>query len=499
VSAPSADQAVLGALRRELVLELARREFWEYCRCRLPALYHEGRPWLRDLCVRIQAFWEGSDKSFLVVNLPPRHCKSLTGQLLTEWVFGRDPTNRVMTCSYNERLATVFAKRVRDAIQTPTGESERIQFADVFPGVSVSKGDAAADMWRIEGSPVTSYLATSPGGTATGMGCNLMFVDDLVKNDAEALNDAALDAQADWFFHTMLSRLEGDWKVVVIMQRWSTRDIAGRVLESFDCEHVEYPAYTVKDGVREFLCPEILDEASYEKKTRRMASFISDAIYLQHPVDVSGRLYRGFNTYRRGEVVPTAGERVYAVTDTADRGTDFLCSLVYVMRDDVAFVLDCYMSDAPMEVTEDAVARMFERWGVTVAFTEANNGGRLFARNVRRRMGTNRCVFSDRVQTRNKEARILESSGWVQNYVWFPEGWERDWPEFSAQVLGYNAKGRNAHDDAVDDLANLYDMATRSAPVEQHDYPTSRWPEAAWGADADADGPQHPGSEAYYW
>lgn len=456
---------------RALQIELAHRSFWHYCKLRVPKMYKGDRLWLKDMCDRVQCFWEKSDRQFLVINLPPRHCKSLTGQLFTEWVFGRHPLNQVITCSYNERLATLFAKKVRNAIQTPAGMSKRIEFGDVFPGVGVSKGDAAADMWSIQGSPVPSYLATSPGGTAVGIGCNLMIVDDLIKNDAEALSESNLEAQADWFFNTMMTRLEGnDWKVVVIMQRWSTKDIAGRVLEAFDCEHVDYQAFKEVEGKRVFLCPEILDEKSYLKKVSRMSPSIAEAVYQQNPVDVQGRLYRDFHEYDPKEVRPKPGEYVYAVTDTADRGTDFLVSYVYVERDGDAFILDAFISDSPMEVTEVEVASMFDKWGVKVAFTEANNGGRLFARNVRRKMKNKTCIFLDKMQTTNKEARIIESSGWVQNYVWFPAGWRTMWPTLYMQIMDYNLKGKNLHDDAVDNLANLFDMCTRQSTITQSHY-----------------------------
>lgn len=456
--------------KRLLRIELAKMNFYEYCKLRLPNIYTPDREFLQDLCTRMQEFVENSPKKFMVVNMPPRFCKSLTGQIFTEWQFGKNPSNRVITASYNERLAGQFAKHVRNSIQTPAGQGKSMQFADVFPGTKVSKKDAAADMWSIEGSPVPSYLATSPGGTATGMGCNIMFVDDLIKNSMEAYSDLAKDSQAEWFFNTMMSRLEDDWKVIVIMTRWATDDLAGRILESFDCVHVDYKAYEDTDEGRVFLCPSILDEKSFDEKSKKMNNDIIMANYQQEPVDIRGRLYYEFNTYKPNELSVGSGEYVYAVTDTADKGTDSLCSIVYVERDGIAYVLDVVFSDSQMEVTEQLVADMFDKWSVKVAFTESNNGGRLFARNVRRIMKNKSCVFLDDVQTSNKIARIIESSGWVQQYVYFPEGWKNYWSKMYGEIMGYNVKGKNAHDDAVDSLAYVYMMCTRQSVITQTGY-----------------------------
>ena len=103
------------AIRRGARLELARREFWEYCKLMAPDFYREDRPYLKELCTRLQAFCE-SDRKVLVVNMPPRHGKSRTAVLLSQWLFGRDPSEQIMTGSYNETLSTTFARSVRDGI-----------------------------------------------------------------------------------------------------------------------------------------------------------------------------------------------------------------------------------------------------------------------------------------------------------------------------------------------------------------------------------------------
>jgi hypothetical protein len=103
-------------IRLEARKELARRDFYEYCTLKYPSHYTPERLFLAEMCRRLQAFLEQSEKRFLVITVPPRHYKSFTGTSLVEWYFGREPHRKVMTGGYNETLSTTFARKVRDTI-----------------------------------------------------------------------------------------------------------------------------------------------------------------------------------------------------------------------------------------------------------------------------------------------------------------------------------------------------------------------------------------------
>ena len=187
-------------------LELARRDFWEYCKLTAPDFYKESRPFLKDMCYQLQNFYY-SDEKVLVINLPPRHGKSRTATQFVKWLFGQSIHNKVMTGSYNETLSMTFAKQVRDTILEEKTQGI-LAYSDIFPNTKVKRGESSANKWALEGSEQTNYLATSPGGTATGFGCNIMVIDDLIKNAEEAFNENMLNKQISWFTDTMLSRTE---------------------------------------------------------------------------------------------------------------------------------------------------------------------------------------------------------------------------------------------------------------------------------------------------
>lgn len=440
-------------------VELARRHLYDYCRLKLPDFYALDRVYLKDIADTFEDFVLRSKKHFLILNVPPRFGKSLTAQSGTEWLFGElGIDTKVMTGSYNERLSSIFARSVRNTIQTEKAD-ETIVYRDIFPHIKVKYGEASASMWSLEGSDVVNYLATSPGGTATGIGANFLIIDDPIKSAEEAYNENVLDDIWEWFTNTMMQRLEGNGKVIIIMTRWAKGDLAGRVIEAYG-DDVEVITYKAVQDDGSMLCDSILTREQYDMKTKEMNVDIVEANYNQKPIDVKGRLYTEFKEWQK--LPDESSLMTVNFTDTADTGTDFLCSVSGVEYEGDFYIKDLVFTDEPMEVTEPAVADLLIRTDTKEANIESNNGGRGFARNVETRLRELKKFVNilQVPQTKNKESRILASSGWVQNHVYMPHGWAQRYPAFYRQVMSYQRKGRNAHDDAVDVLASIYEAIT---------------------------------------
>lgn len=442
-------------IKRQAKRELARREFFYFCNLMASDFYKPERRYLVELCEALQSFYEDEKAKVLIINEPPRHGKSRTAGLFVEWVLGRNPAEKIMTGSYNNILSATFAKNVRNAIQEVKADDNITVYSDIFPNVRIKRGDAAMDMWSLDGG-YNSYLATSPSGTATGFGCSLLIIDDIIKNAEEAYNETAKEKSWLWFTNTMLSRLEEGGKILIIMTRWASDDLAGRAIEHFgEAAKVITMKALQPDGT--MLCDEILSRRSYEEKVRAMGADIASANYQQEPIDLKGQLYSSFKTYER---IPTDANgnplftAVRNYTDTADTGTDYLCSIVYGVYNGEAYVLDLLYTKDAMEETEPATAAMLYRNDVNVADFESNNGGRGFARQVRRILQdtykSNKTVINTFAQTKNKAARILSNSTWVMEHIYFPTNWKDRWPEYYRAMTRYQREGKNANDDAQD-------------------------------------------------
>lgn len=442
-------------------LELSRRSFWEYCKFTSPDFYTEERHFLKDLSEKLQWFVEESTAQMMVVNMPPRHGKSRTSTKFVQWLFGKFGKDiKVMTGSYNETLSGTFAKQVRDCIAEKKTEGITV-YNDIFPSTKIKYGEAAMQKWALDGSSQANYLATSPTGTATGFGCNIMIIDDVIKNAEEAYNAIKLQKLVSWFTDTMLSRTENGFKLIVIMTRWSNDDLAGFILGNYpDVVHVNYKAVQ-DDG--SMLCPEILSRKDYDLKTKNMNKDIVAANYQQEPIDVKGRLYTKIKTYNEPPKDDNGNllfKYILNYTDTADEGSDFLCSICYGMYENSYYILDVLYTKDAMEITEPATARMLTENHVGCAIIESNNGGRGFARNVEREckdLGNRHTIIKWFHQSKNKVARILSNSTSVMNNLYFPVNWEDRWPDFAKAIKKYQREGKNEHDDAPDALTGVYE------------------------------------------
>lgn len=380
-------------------IELARRDFFAYCNLKAPDFYKADRRYLVDLCNEFQDFIQ-SDDEVMIVNEPPRHGKSRTAGLLVEWVLGNDKNQKIMTGSYNETLSTMFSKNVRNDIMEAKADVYKPVFSDVFPGVSIKRGDGAMNLWSLEGG-----------------------------------------------------------KIIIIMTRWASDDLAGRALEHFYESGAKVRHICMKalqdDG--SMLCPEVLSYKSYMSKIKAMGADIASANYQQEPIDIKGRLYTSFKTYNK--LPQDSGGRsllegIYSYTDTADEGSDYLCCVIWGAYMKEAYILDVYYTQQGMEITEKETAGRFFEFKVNKARIESNNGGSGFARNVirilREQFSSNQTVVKWFHQSKNKKARIISNSTWIMEHVYFPQNWKDKWPDYYSAMIKYQRDGDNRHDDAPD-------------------------------------------------
>lgn len=454
------------ALKRQAQLELARRNFFYYCQLMAGDFYKPERIYLKQLCDSFQNFMSDDEHNVLIINIGPRHGKSRTAGMFVQWLLGNDNTKKIMTGSYNDTLSTVFSKSVRNAIQEEKADDSITVFSDIFPDTKIKRGDGAMNLWSLE-KGYNNYLATSPGGTATGFGADVIIIDDLIKSALEANNANILEGHWEWFTNTMLSRLEEGGKLIIIMTRWHSEDLAGKALSKlpesgYSVKHISMRTYDEETDT--MLCEDVLSKESYFRKVKAMGADIASANYQQEPIDIKGRLYSEFKTYVDRPIF----KRISAYTDTADTGKDYLASYIYgETMDKEAYILDILFTKEPMEVTEPLLARKLVENEVNLCWIESNNGGRGFARNVERLMrenhGTNQTTVKWFHQSKNKQARILTNATWLMEHVYFPEGWRNRWPELYKSLMTYQREGRNAHDDAQDALTGIAEKITANS------------------------------------
>lgn len=454
---------------RKRKIEDGKKNFRTYCNLRNPEFFKPSRTYQDEICNTLQAAYEktlingktGEPYDILIINEPPGFGKSYTASTFITWVLGQDPKTQVISVSYNKSLSLTFSKSVREAINDEEiiGDLDYYVVNSFFPNVHIKYGDGAMERWSLEGSYMT-YLATSFEGSITGMRGHIGIIDDPIKNDKEAVNDAVKDNIWSFYKNTFQSRMLDGALVIVIQTRWATDDLAGRLLAEFPdrCYELKLEA-TDADGSS--ICEDLYSTKDLAMKKATLDEEIWMANYMQVPVDKKGALYGTFKTYDYDAFDVDNAERMLNYTDTADTGADFLCSISAAVIGRYGYVRDVYYTDEAMETTEPETARHLQLAAVRECAIESNNGGRGFARNVIRHLSElkcRKCGVTWFTQSKNKKTRILSNATNVMDQLIMPDDWEKRWPAFAQHIKRYQRKGKNEHDDAEDCLTGVVEL-----------------------------------------
>jgi len=454
---------------RDRNLARGRENLRAFCNLRKPDFYKPEREYQDVLCNTLQAAYEkklvnektGKPVKYLVINLPPGFGKSYTLANFVNWAYGQDVRNKVITVSYNGIIAPEFSRTAKDMILEEADEGEESYTTrSFFPSLKVKYGDSSVMKWSLEGS-YTSYLATSFDGTITGMRGNIIIIDDPIKSAEEAVNDSVKEKHWNFFKNTLSSRMLPGALCIIVLTRWATDDLAGRVMDKFpdQCYELKIPALTVDGPEGVSTCEDLYPTEDLQQKRQTLDEEIWGANYMQVPVDKKGSLYGEFKTY--DAIDPDKFEKMLSYTDTADEGADLLCSISGGQIGRYGYVTDVYYTDEPMEVTEPETARRLQVNGVREALIESNNGGRGFARNVVRHLKELKCYKCSVTwfhQGKNKRTRILTNASNVMDQIIMPADWKERWPAFAKHVSRYQRKGKNDHDDAEDTLTGFVEL-----------------------------------------
>jgi hypothetical protein len=147
----------------------------------------------------------------LVVNLPPRHLKSLLASIaFPAWCLGHDPSAQILCVSYAQDLADKLSRDCRQILASGW-------YRQVFP-TRLSPQRAA--MPEFDTTAQGCRLATSVGGVLTGRGADIVIIDDPLKPE-EALSQTQRQSANEWFDHTLYSRSNDKLAgaIVLIMHR----------------------------------------------------------------------------------------------------------------------------------------------------------------------------------------------------------------------------------------------------------------------------------------
>ena len=179
----------------------------------------------------------------LIINMPPRHTKSeFASYLLPAWFLGKFPHKKVIQTSHTAELAVGFGRKVRNLVDQEV-------YAKIFPGVGLQADSKAAGRWATNKGG--EYFAIGVGGAVTGKGADLLIIDDPHSEQEAALaetNPEIYDKTYEWYTSGPRQRLQPGGAIVIVMTRWSKKDLTGQVLKAEaqrggeEWEVIDFPA-----------------------------------------------------------------------------------------------------------------------------------------------------------------------------------------------------------------------------------------------------------------
>ncbi|QQV77529.1 phage terminase large subunit [Sphingomonas aliaeris] len=198
-----------------------------------PAAELERGRYLEILCDYL-ARVERGDLRRLLITIPPRHLKSIaTSIALPAWVLGRDPSKRIINVTYANDLT-------RDHSRNFLKVARSGWYAHVFPETATNVARATIGEFRTRQNGFR--MGSSLGGTLTGLGGDMIIIDDLMKA-ADARSAVARENVRHFYGNTLVSRLndKSSGSIIAVQQRLHEEDLAAH-LKDLKFEHLNLPA-----------------------------------------------------------------------------------------------------------------------------------------------------------------------------------------------------------------------------------------------------------------
>ena len=392
----------------------------------------------------------------LIINMPPRHTKSeFASYLLPAWFLGNFPHKKVIQSSHTAELAVGFGRKVRNLVDSDV-------YKTIFPDTSLQSDSKAAGRWNT--SKGGDYFAIGIGGAVTGKGADILIIDDPHSEQEAALaetNADIYDKAYEWYTSGPRQRLQPGGSIIIVMTRWSKKDLTGQVLKSSaqrdgdDWEVIEFPAILPSGSP---LWPEFWDLKELQALKQELPNGKWMAQYMQQPTsDVSAIVKREWWKIWDSERPPSC-EFIIQSWDTAflktERADYSACTTWGVFYQDDALgrsraniiLLNAFKKRMEFPELKVRAYEEFKEWDVDSLIVEAKAAGSPLIFELRQ-MGIPVQEFTpskgnDKIARLNAVADIFASG-----HVWVPN---THWAEELMEEVASFPSGE--HDDLVDSM-----------------------------------------------
>ena len=222
----------------------------------------------------------------LIVNMP-RHTRiEFASVYFPSWIMGLNPDSKIMQTTHTADLSIRFGRKVREPMDTQ-------EYKRMFDNVSLAADSKSAGRW--ETSQGGEYFAAGVGGAITGRGADLLIIDD-PHSEQDALSLTAMEGAYEWYTSGPRQRLQPGGAIVIVMTRWSTIDLTGKLLgrqaenHADNWEVIELPAIFEDSG--NVLWPEFWKKEELESVKASIPVMKWNAQYQQNPTSEEGAIIK---------------------------------------------------------------------------------------------------------------------------------------------------------------------------------------------------------------
>lgn len=266
----------------EQIVNKSNQKYIDFVRETIPADW-EITPHIELICNKIQDIIDGKNNK-LIITMPPRHSKTETTTIrLPCFWLENHPEQNVLITSYNERQARRFSRKCR------TIYTERNV---------IDKQKTATDEWStIQGG---SLLARGVGSPITGSGAGLIIIDDCFKSREEADSELIKEKIWEWYLSDVISRLEPNGRIILVMTRWSEDDLIGKLLETEGdkWEVLRLPSLCDSEddplgrNIGEALWPQRYNEVALNEMKNTVGPYFFESVYQANPTPREGSFFK---------------------------------------------------------------------------------------------------------------------------------------------------------------------------------------------------------------
>lgn len=442
--------------------------YMEIDRPRDKQFYLPRRKQLKPLADAMQELYERKIE-LLAISLPPGVGKTTLALFFLTWVAGKDPDKPILTSSHNNDFLTGAYNEILRMID-PQGE---YKWRDVFVGLSVIQTNAKAMMIDIGKDKhdckrfmTLEFSSIGSGNAGKVRAQSLLYCDDLVESIEQAMSRVQMDKLWTKYSVDCRQRKIGDCVELHIATRWSVNDVIGRLEQKYGgngkSKFITVPALDENDESNfDYPIEAGFTTEFYREQREAMDDASWRALYMNEPIEREGQLYAEDELRRYFELPNGEPDAIIGVCDTKDRGSDFCVLPVAYQYGQDFYIEDVLCEDYAPAIVDVKLAQILLKHKVQLCQFESNAAGGKTAEKVQNMVkekgGITKIVT--KYTTQNKETKIIVNQPWVLEHCLFKDNSviknEKEYRTFIYQLCAYTLKGRNAHDDTVDAMAQL--------------------------------------------